>query len=99
MAENDGVISDEVREFLKEVNESLPGRMELELEGFYPRGVFVMKKGTSKDAVGSMRPKRIVRYIVRRKGILYRERAYPAVIPATNVSEVDREAMIRLLTK
>jgi len=39
---------EDVRNFLKEVNESLPGRMELELEGFYPRGVFVMKKGAGK---------------------------------------------------
>jgi DNA polymerase I len=30
--------------FLKKVNESLPGIMELELEGFYPRGVFITKK-------------------------------------------------------
>lgn len=30
--------------FLKKVNESLPGIMELELEGFYPRGIFITKK-------------------------------------------------------
>jgi len=30
--------------FLKHVNESLPGIIELELEGFYPRGVFITKK-------------------------------------------------------
>jgi DNA polymerase I len=30
--------------FLKQVNEGLPGIMELEFEGFYPRGVFVTKK-------------------------------------------------------
>ncbi|VVC01940.1 DNA polymerase [uncultured archaeon] len=30
--------------FMKKVNDSLPGGMELELEGFYPRGVFVTKK-------------------------------------------------------
>ena len=30
--------------FMKKVNEELPGDMELELEGFYPRGVFVTKK-------------------------------------------------------
>jgi len=30
--------------FLKQVNESLPGIIELELEGFYPRGVFITKK-------------------------------------------------------
>ncbi|MBI5176592.1 hypothetical protein HY995_00730 [Candidatus Micrarchaeota archaeon] len=30
--------------FQKKINESLPGRMELELEDFYPRGIFVGKK-------------------------------------------------------
>ncbi|MCK4715037.1 MAG: DNA polymerase, partial [Candidatus Aenigmarchaeota archaeon] len=41
----------EVREFLEEVNASLPGKMELELEGFYPRAVFVMKKGGKKGSL------------------------------------------------
>ena len=31
--------------FMKNVNSSLPGNMELELEAFYPRGLFVTKKG------------------------------------------------------
>jgi DNA polymerase I len=31
-------------DFLKKINESLPGIIELELEGFYKRGVFVTKK-------------------------------------------------------
>tara|TARA_Y100000310_G_scaffold334089_1_gene412991 strand:+ start:5049 stop:7523 length:2475 start_codon:yes stop_codon:yes gene_type:complete len=31
--------------FLKDVNNELPSLMELEMEGFYPRGIFVMKKG------------------------------------------------------
>ncbi len=31
-------------DFLKEVNAELPSLMELELENFYPRGIFVMKK-------------------------------------------------------
>ena len=31
-------------DFLKQINESLPGIIELELEGFYTRGVFVTKK-------------------------------------------------------
>jgi len=35
---------EDVTKFLKKVNESLPGIMELELEGFYRRGVFVTKK-------------------------------------------------------
>jgi len=36
---------EDVLAFMKEVNASLPEKMELELEGFYPRGVFVSKKG------------------------------------------------------
>jgi len=36
--------AEDVARFLKKVNESLPGILELELEGFYPRGVFVTKK-------------------------------------------------------
>lgn len=34
----------DVRYFLEKVNEDMPGIMELELEGFYKRGVFVSKK-------------------------------------------------------
>jgi len=36
---------EDVLKFVKDVNASLPEKMELELEGFYPRGVFVSKKG------------------------------------------------------
>lgn len=36
---------EEALNFLKEVNKSLPEFMELELEGFYPRGLFVPVKG------------------------------------------------------
>jgi DNA polymerase I len=40
-----------VGEFVNEINKALPGKMELELEGFYPRGVFVSKKtGEEKGA-------------------------------------------------
>ncbi len=35
---------DDALAFMKKVNKELPGNMELELEGFYPRGVFVTKK-------------------------------------------------------
>jgi len=35
----------DVLAFMKKVNDSLPEKMELELEGFYTRGVFVSKKG------------------------------------------------------
>ncbi|MBU0526870.1 DNA-directed DNA polymerase [Candidatus Micrarchaeota archaeon] len=36
---------DKVLKFMEDVNDILPEKMELELEGFYPRGVFVSKKG------------------------------------------------------
>ncbi len=39
-----GKTRDEAMLFLKTVNDSLPGIMELELEGFYPRGIFITKK-------------------------------------------------------
>ncbi len=40
----------EVTDFMDEINESLPEKMELELEGFYPRGVFVSKKSEERGA-------------------------------------------------
>ena len=39
-----GKSREDAMRFLKQVNESLPGIIELEFEGFYPRGVFVTKK-------------------------------------------------------
>jgi len=44
MCKLNGKGRDEAQRFLKQVNESLPGVIELELEGFYPRGVFITKK-------------------------------------------------------
>jgi len=42
---------DDVLRFVRDLNASLPEKMELELEGFYPRGVFVSKKtGQEKGA-------------------------------------------------
>ncbi|MFA5049409.1 MAG: DNA-directed DNA polymerase [Candidatus Micrarchaeia archaeon] len=40
----------EVMEFLKSINKDLPEEMELELEGFFPSGVFVGKKSEEKGA-------------------------------------------------
>jgi DNA polymerase I len=37
-------------DFLKDVNRGLPSLMELSYENFYPRGLFVMKKGEAKGA-------------------------------------------------
>ncbi len=36
--------------FQKEINAHLPGQMELELEAYYPRGLFVAAKGSEKGA-------------------------------------------------
>ncbi len=41
---------DDVISFMDEINKELPEKMELELEGFYSRGVFVSKKGDEKGA-------------------------------------------------
>lgn len=43
---------EEVLAWMKEVNASLPNDMELELEAFYPRGVFVSKKVTGAASKG-----------------------------------------------
>lgn len=36
--------------FMEEINKVLPGQMELELVGYYPRGIFVAQKGSEKGA-------------------------------------------------
>ena len=38
---------DQAMKFMDEINSNLPGHMELEYEGFYPRGIFVAIKGSS----------------------------------------------------
>jgi DNA polymerase Pol2 len=40
-----GKTMEDAERFLRDVNNGLPSLMELELDGFYPRGIFVMKKG------------------------------------------------------
>lgn len=40
----------DVLEFIKKVNDKLPGVMELELEGMYPKGIFVAKKSEARGA-------------------------------------------------
>ncbi|MEM4166549.1 MAG: DNA-directed DNA polymerase [Candidatus Bilamarchaeaceae archaeon] len=40
---------EDVFKFIEEVNRSLPEKMELELEAFYTRGVFVGKKGSEEE--------------------------------------------------
>lgn len=46
----EGKTKDDAHAFLKKVNASLPNTMELELEDFYTRGVFVGKRGTESGA-------------------------------------------------
>lgn len=41
---------EDAMDFLEKINKELPEKMELELEGFYTRGVFVSKKGEEKGA-------------------------------------------------
>ncbi len=45
----------DAEEFMQKINKELPGDMELELEGFYPRGVFVTKKvvAAGKEGTGA----------------------------------------------
>ncbi len=44
----DGKKIDEAMDFMEKINETLPGQMELEFEGHYPRGIFVALKGSEK---------------------------------------------------
>ena len=44
---------DKVLEFQKQINASLPEAMQLELEGFYPRGIFVSKKTKGAEEKGA----------------------------------------------
>lgn len=41
---------DQAMEFMDEINSALPEQMELEYEGYYPRGIFVAAKGSEKGA-------------------------------------------------
>ncbi|MEW5897238.1 MAG: DNA-directed DNA polymerase [Nanoarchaeota archaeon] len=43
-------ILDQAMEFMNEINFELPGHMELEFEGNFPRGIFVAVKGSEKGA-------------------------------------------------
>ena len=46
----DGKTMDDALKFMEEINETLPGQMELELEGHYPRGIFVGLKSSEKGS-------------------------------------------------
>ena len=52
---------DEALEFMEEINETLPGQMELELEGHYPQGIFVGLKGGDQKSVGAKKKYALLR--------------------------------------
>ncbi|MBI2573023.1 ribonuclease H-like domain-containing protein [Candidatus Woesearchaeota archaeon] len=41
---------DDAFSFMKKINDDLPGMMELDFEGYYPRGIFVGMKGSERGA-------------------------------------------------
>ncbi|MDO8656920.1 MAG: DNA-directed DNA polymerase [Nanoarchaeota archaeon] len=43
-------IIDQALEFMNEINFDLPGHMELDFQGYYPRGIFVALKGSERGA-------------------------------------------------
>ena len=43
-------IRDQALEFMNEINFDLPGHMELDFQGYYPRGIFVALKGSERGA-------------------------------------------------
>lgn len=43
-------VIDEALEFMNEINFDLPGHMELDFQGYYPRGIFVALKGSERGA-------------------------------------------------
>lgn len=45
-----GKTQEDVKKFVEEINSKLPGVMNLELEGFFKRGIFVTKKGAAEAA-------------------------------------------------
>ena len=52
---------DDAMKFMEEINETLPGQMELELEGHYPRGIFVGLKGIDQRLVGAKKKYALLR--------------------------------------
>src|SRR3989344_2860570 len=51
----------EAMKFMEEINEKLPGQMELELEGHYPQGIFVGLKGGDQKSVGAKKKYALLR--------------------------------------
>ena len=57
----EGKTMDEALGFMAEINETLPEQMELELEGHYPRGIFVGLKGGDQKLVGAKKKYALLR--------------------------------------
>ncbi|HLD79169.1 MAG TPA: DNA-directed DNA polymerase [Candidatus Nanoarchaeia archaeon] len=57
----DSKTMDDAMKFMEEINETLPGQMELELEGHYPRGIFVGLKGIDQRLVGAKKKYALLR--------------------------------------
>jgi len=57
----DGKTMDDAMKFMEEINESLPGQMELELEGHYPRSIFVGLKSSEQKSVGAKKKYALLR--------------------------------------
>ncbi len=56
-----GKTMEEAAKFMNEINETLPGQMELEFEGHYPRGIFVGLKGSNQRSVGAKKKYALLR--------------------------------------
>ncbi len=53
---------DDARKFMEEINKELPGHMELEMEGYYPRGIFVaLKHGETDNKKGAKKKYALLR--------------------------------------
>src|SRR3989344_5911304 len=49
----------DVERFVEKVNSELPGNMQLEVEGFYTRGIFVTKRGTGEQEAARSEERRV----------------------------------------
>ncbi|MDP3698154.1 MAG: DNA-directed DNA polymerase [Nanoarchaeota archaeon] len=57
----EGKTMEEATAFMEEINKTLPGQMELELEGNYPKGIFVGLKGRDQQSVGAKKKYALLR--------------------------------------
>ncbi len=76
-------------DFMKNINKALPDTMELELEGFFPRGVFVSKKG--KDAKGARKKYALINKEgkIKIRGFELVRRDWSAIAKQTQIAVLD----------